>query len=157
MDVPYKNHTWPNIYNHYSAIKSKHNLTSSDIFKQLSSNYSYANILYLSTQGTTLRPSSKKGTIGRRTWDILINNISKTDWTPSIATYEDKLLELSIDNKYPHIDAIVTDDCDPNYPALDIDINLSELPHLCEDILQQMFTIDRIVPTINNISYFHYL
>ena len=157
MDKPFKNHTWSSIHEHYTNIKTTYDLTSSDIFKQLSFDYGWVELYYISRHGITRQPSTSRGTIGRRTWDILIDNMFKIDCSPSTATYKDKLPELCIEHNYQGITAHVIDNCEPNYPELDVIINLDEMPKLNADLLQRMLTIDIIIPKINKISYIRYL
>lgn len=149
-----KKEEWIKLYNHYNNIKNTYNLISSDIFKQISfDRYRFGYLTYLGPNGLNRIPSTTPGTHGKILRDILSDNLLKTDWTPSTATYEDKLDELLIDMG-SSIDVELIDDenklCNPN---LNITICLDERPKINKERLTLMFTIDGIVPNINSISY----
>jgi len=145
---------WKDLHTHYTNIKKTYNLTSSDIIKQLNSNSKYCYLDYLSPSGYHREPAKRIGTMGRTLRDLLIENIHKTDWSPSTATYKDKLDELNIEIGMM-INAYMTNE-DYNNPELDITINLDQTRKHSKEELEQRFTIDGIVPRVN-ISYSRYL
>jgi hypothetical protein len=152
------NDKWIKLWTHYADIKITYNLTSHDILRQLNADFRYAYLDYLSFSGKERNPSTREGTVGKGMWTILISGLSKTDWTPSTATYEEKLTELRIDGHYQYIDARVKKKHEgDSKPILDISICMNEMRMLSIHELEKIFTIDGIVPMIGEISKSYYL
>ena len=87
--------------------------------------------------------------------DCLIANIHKTVWLPSTATYSDKLTEFQIE--HPRHIAVFIENENMNSPELKIIINLDENRKYNEKELEQIYTIDNIIPKIIEINYSRYL
>lgn len=139
---------WQNLHNHYTMIKNKHHLISADILRQLGEYPTCAYIGYLNPSGYDRHPSNKIGTVGRTLRDILIKGLTKTDWTPSTATYSEKLYDRGYNHMYMTIRVINNSNINPE---LEITLCMDEGPMLTKDILADMFTIDNIKPTIVNV------
>lgn len=148
-----KCHTWNTLWKHYNNIKTKFNLSYTDIYKQLNMYYLCDLIKYLSEYGLNNKPSNKPGTIGRYIRDILNLNYNKTYWTPSIVTYEDKLFEFDmITNKLYGINYNVIEYIN-NIPNINIILCLDECQPYTIQELKQILTINNITPKIININY----
>lgn len=154
---------YAHLWQHYDNIKKKYNLTYTDILKQMDVYPSSVYISYLADKNRT--PSDKSGTIGRCFRDLLNKNITKIDWSSSTSSYEDKLNEIMVTNHryitaHPSSkckDCIQCHKCSIN-PSIDVNINISEATDVwTHEQLQRMFTIDGIVPTINQINKSMYL
>ena len=96
----YKGYVWNTLRTHYNEIKDTYQLTYTDLLRQLGlyPYDSYINKLY-NTYGNI--PSSRMGTSGIQLWNTLIDNLNKTDWQPSNATYTERLnenIKLGINN-----------------------------------------------------------
>lgn len=149
---------WKIIHNHYSNIKIKHNLTSSDILRQLNCKPCSAYLLYLSDKGIDRTPATREGTIGKGFYDILIPGMKKVDWTPSTASYSDKLKELNVDMGYLYITVNIVDEQSCNAtPDIEIFLCLEEGPDINKEQLTKMFTIDNVIPNILRINYLRHL
>lgn len=151
---------WSMLHSHYQNVKSKHNLGSSDLFKQLNrpndvSYYHYSAFLdYLSPSGINRTPADKPGTVGRATRDILKYNLSKTDWLPSNMSYSEKLYEMAA---VPHGISVRVVNDNPTHPEIEVDIILDVSPLLSRQVLERMFTIDGIIPKVVEIRECRYL
>lgn len=146
------------LWQHYNDIKVKYNLTYTDIFRQMGVYPNSCYIRYLSSNRQT--PSSRTGTIGRGFRDLLLTHINKIDWSPSTATYSDKLNEMMSTNQQ-HITASMANTCSnciqcqecSKRPVINVNINVSEVSdNYVEEQLERMFTIDGIVPKIQTVS-----
>ena len=71
--------TWKIIHNHYTNIKTKYNLTSSDILKQLNCQPCLKYLQYLSENEINYIPATRKKTVGRKLYDVLIPGMKKID------------------------------------------------------------------------------
>lgn len=149
-----KEREWQDLHSHYTYIKLKYKLTSSDIFKQLSINYYLLHLEYLSVNGCDRNPSNKPYTIGKLIRDTLMDNITKTNWLPSVATYEDKLIERQLDGYNPHIHILFKNNSDR--PNLDVKINSRRSSTMSKKQLKHILTVDGIIPRICDVSYHKY-
>ncbi len=149
---------WVALWTHYAEIKIKYKLTSHDILRQLNAECRYAYIGYLSSYGEDRLPSTREGTIGIGMWKILASGLTKFDWAPSDATYEEKLTELRRDGWFRHVDTSVERKHEGDIkPILHVMICMDEMQMLDKSELEKMFTIDSIVPIIGEISKSYYL
>lgn len=124
------------------------------IFRQMGVYPSSVYIGYLARDTQT--PSNRPGTIGGKFRELLLTHINKDDWSPSTATYSDKLNEMMAMNHY-HITARMAETCS-KHPSIDVNICVSEgSDNYSEEQLERMFTIDDIVPKINKITKSMYL
>lgn len=144
---------WIELWNHYNEVKTKHNLISSDIFKQLSVKNYHSYLQYLSKDGYNRTPSTKHGTVGRALRDILNKGLSKTDWEKSTATYEDKLRELYLYELHAYVMSYDA----AGHPILQIHMIVDIWGDLSENELIDIFTIDDVIPKIDEINRLHYL
>ena len=146
---------WQDLWLHYDNIKTQYGLTSCDILKQLSVDRKFSYLQYLGKSGFHSTPAKRQGTQGKELRDILIANVHKVDWLPSIATYHDKLDEMQI--SHHNGISVHMPNMNNDHPELDITINLDESRKYNKEELTIMYTIDNIVPKIININYSRYL
>lgn len=131
---------------------------SCDILRQLNCYSSLVYIEYLSERGIDRTPATREGTVGRKLWDILVPGLKKEDWTPSTASYSDKLNELQINMGYLYITANVENEQSYNaIPDVQVFICLDEGPDISAEQLTHMFTIDNVIPNISEIHHLRYL
>ena len=144
---------WIQLWTHYDAIKTKYNLISSDIFKQLSIKNYHSYLTYLSKDGYKRTPSTKQGTVGRRLQDILNKVLLKTDWSESTATYADKLKELYLNQ----LNADIMNYDAEGRPIIQIYVVVDIWGDISENELIDIFTIDDVVPKIGQLNRLQYL
>jgi hypothetical protein len=144
---------WIQLWTHYDEIKTKHNLISSDVFKQLAVKNYHSYLRYLSKDGYKRTPSNKQGTVGKRLQDILNKGLSKTDWSESTATYEDKLRELYLYELHAHVMSYDA----AGRPIIQIYVVADIWGNISENELIHTFTIDGIIPKIGELNRLQYL
>lgn len=144
-------------------IKDKYNLTSYDILIQLNAPCYVTYREYLSINGKERCPATREGTVGRKIWEILLPGLKKKDWLPSISGYKEKLEENKCNGMYYDYDFYFIN-YENNIPIIDICINHEEyyntnniINNPSKDTLSEFFTIDQIVPKINEISNRYWL
>ena len=142
---------WQDLHEYYINIKNKYNLTSYDIYRQLGVNPPYSYTQYLHPSGDQRCPSMKPGTVGHKVREILTNGLTKTNWAKSTSSYEEKLHEIGYNHK--HIVSVNV----LNKTELEIRLCMNEGPMLSKEILEKMFTIDDVTPTILYIDECYYL
>lgn len=154
---------WLEIWNYYQNIKEKFNLTSYDILNQLNVPCYITYREYLSINGKEIIPAIREGSIGRKIWEILLYGLNKKDWLPSISGYKEKLEENKCNGMYYNYDFHFIN-YENNIPLIDVFINHEEyyninniLNNPNKEYLSKFFTIDKIVPKINEISNTYWL
>jgi hypothetical protein len=143
---------WPKLHKHYNDIKTKHNLFTIDILRQISYER-YIGLEYLRPSGINHNVSNRKGTNGREFLDVLRANIDKTDWLPSTATYSDKLVEMNLDNCC--LSASIKEYIDDR-PCLDICLE-PESRDFSKEELERLYTIDDVIPMIVSVNRLIYI
>lgn len=153
---------WLEIWHYYQNIKKIYNLTSYDILTQLNAPCYITYREYLSIHGKERVPATRQGTVGIKMWEILIPGLKKNDWLPSISGYKEKLEENKCNGMYYNYDFHIN--YENNIPVINVCIHHEEyynpnniIKNPSKDTLSEFFTIDGIVPVINEISNSYWL
>lgn len=164
-EVEYSSSRWFDILTYYQNIKKLYRLTSHDIVRQLCEDlkipFSYGTVSMLS-KNYLVSPTTRKGTIGKNTWEILLSGMKKSNWTPSTSTYDEKLREKIIDGEFQGYHINTLEELPNERPK--VAICIMNKKYMIQDtdqptklMLENMLTIDGIIPNVVEISQGYYL
>lgn len=164
-EVEYSSSRWFDILTYYQNIKKLYRLTSHDIVRQLCEDlkipFSYDTVSRLS-KIYLISPTTLSGAFGRDTWDILVSGMKKSNWKSSTSTYNEKLREKIIDGEFQGYHVNTIEELPNKRPK--VAVCIMNKKYMVQDtdqptklMLENMLTIDGIIPNVVEISQGYYL